>query len=596
MRVPVYDIANCGPRHRFVANGKLVHNSDKINLQNLPSRGPNAKQIKRSIVAPSGHVLIDADSAQIEARVLAWLAEQGDVVQIFANKGDVYKDMASKIYGKSVDQITKDERQIGKVVVLGAGYGVGHHKLQMFLKMQAGVEVDLDEAKRIIDVYRSSNYKISGLWKAADRAIRMMNQGDSVQFGRPGVLTVDAATESIRLPSGLSIHYPDLKGEQGEKGIEYSYKVRKGRNYIYGGKCLSGSTEVLTDRGWCRIVDVTRAHRLWDGVRWVSHGGLIYQGEKRTTVVNGVRMTPDHNVLTEGGWRCASSSEGLHRAGFWLPDGSEVSGDKWTTLCMGIPVQLRDGSFSGGYRRGKTCPTWWAPVVRMQGWCRKQVARYVATPGVLGMAVDARPVPPTYASSVAQLWGAGYRGVSGMGALVRGVLGGHGSDISRRSDVGSERQQRGLRPGELSVGDIHGTGGEQTRRAPGRYNQSASTDGYFKIDSALSVASEPVYDILNAGPDARFVVRGSSGPFIVHNCVENLTQALARCVVGEQMLKIAKRYRIVLTVHDSAVACVRQEEAEEAQAYIEACMRWVPDWADGLPVDCESDIGTRYGE
>ena len=77
--------------------------------------------------------------------------------------------------------------------------------------------------------------------------------------------------------------------------------------------------------------------------------------------------------------------------------------------------------------------------------------------------------------------------------------------------------------------------------------------------------------------------------------IENVCQALARGIIGEQMLRIAKRYRVVLTVHDSVVACVPAEEAEEAQAYIEQCMRWTPEWAAGLPVNCESEVGTKYG-
>jgi len=53
---------------------------------------------------------------------------------------------------------------------------------------------------------------------------------------------------------------------------------------------------------------------------------------------------------------------------------------------------------------------------------------------------------------------------------------------------------------------------------------------------------------------------------------------------------------VVLTVHDSIVCCVPEEEVQEAQAYVEACMRWVPDWANGLPIDCESGIGRSYGD
>ena len=78
--------------------------------------------------------------------------------------------------------------------------------------------------------------------------------------------------------------------------------------------------------------------------------------------------------------------------------------------------------------------------------------------------------------------------------------------------------------------------------------------------------------------------------------VENFTQAIARCVVGEQMLRIAKRYKAVLTVHD-AVACIAPvEEKAEAQRYVEECMSWRPSWAATLPLACESGMGDTYGD
>jgi DNA polymerase len=77
---------------------------------------------------------------------------------------------------------------------------------------------------------------------------------------------------------------------------------------------------------------------------------------------------------------------------------------------------------------------------------------------------------------------------------------------------------------------------------------------------------------------------------------ENICQAIARCIIGQQMLQITKRYRVVLTVHDSIVCCVADSEVDEAQAYIEQCMRWTPDWAEGLPINCESGTGKSYGD
>jgi DNA polymerase I-like protein with 3'-5' exonuclease and polymerase domains len=95
------------PIRYYAAHTGRWGGDDKINLQNLPSRGPNAKALKRAIIAPEGHMIVEADSAQIEARVLAWLAEQEDLVTAFANKEDVYKKMAYSIYNVPVDGVSK---------------------------------------------------------------------------------------------------------------------------------------------------------------------------------------------------------------------------------------------------------------------------------------------------------------------------------------------------------------------------------------------------------------------------------------------------------------------------------------------------------
>jgi DNA polymerase len=78
--------------------------------------------------------------------------------------------------------------------------------------------------------------------------------------------------------------------------------------------------------------------------------------------------------------------------------------------------------------------------------------------------------------------------------------------------------------------------------------------------------------------------------------VENVVQALARIVVGQQMLKIQEQYRVVLTVHDAAVVVVEEAEKDKALAYIVECMNWTPDWARGLPVTCEAQYGASYGD
>lgn len=244
MLVPVYDIKNCGPRHRFVANGRLVHNSDSVNLQNLASRGKYAGRIKKAIKAPEGYVVIDCDSSQIEARTLAWLAGQDDLVQAFANKQDVYRIMAGKIYGCAPEEVAPLQRQVGKTVILGCGYGVGHVKLKDYLKVQAGVEVALDEAKSIIDTYRSTYSKIPELWKKGDAALAAMSNSQTFTIDTKGVCNVVAL--GITLPNGLHIQYPQLTRVTDEEGkVGWAYMSKGVRTHIYGGKVIENITQAI---------------------------------------------------------------------------------------------------------------------------------------------------------------------------------------------------------------------------------------------------------------------------------------------------------------------------------------------------------------
>ena len=232
------------PIRYYAAHTGRWGGSDKINLQNLPSRGPNAKVLKSCICAPEGYTLIEADSAQIEARVLAWLAGQVDLVRSFENGEDVYKKMAATIYNKKVDEIDGSQRFIGKTTILGAGYGMGAVKFRDQLKGM-GVEADEEECQRIIRVYRGTNKGITTLWRQAQDALMGMYQGYSNPLGRQGVLTVEAVNQAIRLPSKLLMRYDDLQATQGERGPQFTYKTRRGRINIYGGKVIENVCQAI---------------------------------------------------------------------------------------------------------------------------------------------------------------------------------------------------------------------------------------------------------------------------------------------------------------------------------------------------------------
>ena len=233
------------PLRYYAAHTGRWGGDDKVNLQNLP-RG---SELKNAIIAPDGYVLIDSDSSQIEARMLAWLAEQNDLVDAFEKGEDVYKITASVIYNKSIASITKDERFVGKTTILGAGYGMGAQKFQLLLK-NFGTEVTLEEAKRIIDTYRSTYPKIASFWKTGGKALEAILNNQTMEFGREDVLKIEG-NNGIRLPNGLYLRYPNLRFVQNSEDgkTEMVYDTKKGKatipNRIYGGKATENICQAL---------------------------------------------------------------------------------------------------------------------------------------------------------------------------------------------------------------------------------------------------------------------------------------------------------------------------------------------------------------
>ena len=103
---------------------------------------------------------------------------------------------------------------------------------------------------------------------------------------------------------------------------------------------------------------------------------------------------------------------------------------------------------------------------------------------------------------------------------------------------------------------------------------------------------------LDTEEKSQYIYASRKGPVSLWGgaLVENVVQALARIVVGQQMIEIHKRYPVKLTVHDAAVIIVKEEEQTEALAYIVERMSVPPEWAKGLPVACEANVGKSYGD
>jgi DNA polymerase len=220
--------------------------SDKVNFQNLPSRDKKKKALKNAVVAPDGYMVINCDSSQIEARVLAWLSGQTNLVNAFASGDDVYSLFASEVYGRQITKENPIERFVGKTCILGLGYGTGAIKLQHTLKTTPpGVVVDDDEAKRIVDLYRQSNDKITGLWKDCEDALINIFAGTkkSYHLGEHRCLSVNS--EGILLPNGCYIRYPKLTVEIQNGKKQFIYKSRRGQIHLWGGAVVENVVQAL---------------------------------------------------------------------------------------------------------------------------------------------------------------------------------------------------------------------------------------------------------------------------------------------------------------------------------------------------------------
>ena len=198
------------PLRYYAAHTGRFGGSDKINLQNLP-RG---SQLRRAIMAPPGQRLYIADLSNIEARMLAWLAKEHDLVQAFATGRDVYCEFASQIYGRTITKDDKLERYVGKTAILGLGYGMGADKFQMTLKTGSpSVEVTDATAQAIVMQYRSMYPNIPKLWSGMKDSLFQMLNPRSVGM-MYGPLTI--RSKALGLPNGMALNYPNLYFSAGQ--------------------------------------------------------------------------------------------------------------------------------------------------------------------------------------------------------------------------------------------------------------------------------------------------------------------------------------------------------------------------------------------
>ena len=223
------------PLRYYAAHTGRFGGSDKINLQNLP-RG---SKLRTALMAPEGQKLYIADLSNIEARMLAWLAKEHELVNAFATGRDVYCEFASQIYGRTITKADKLERYVGKTAILGLGYGMGADKFQATLKTGSpSVDVGDATAQAIVMQYRAMYSNIPRLWSGMkDSLFQMINpRGIGLKYGP---LTIQR--HALELPNGMRLSYPGLHYQAGQ----FIYKTEREMIRTHGPRITENVVQAL---------------------------------------------------------------------------------------------------------------------------------------------------------------------------------------------------------------------------------------------------------------------------------------------------------------------------------------------------------------
>ncbi len=534
------------------ADGKLLY----------PFLSPDdaAAGLLRGIFLPNeGDVLIGADYAAIEARVLEWMAG-GKGLRIFWDGGDPYLVMAERIFGPTCKwpqfpdpkkagaflPLKKHPyRQVGKVVVLGSGYQLGSAKFAVYAAVNG---IDLDAVgttpEACILAYRTANPLIAGeymgegkngrpwfrggLWYDLNQAVLTAVTDRTTTYAGRCVFFMRDDDLLCRLPSGRHLTYRLARVDashpvwcekpEGIPAVTY-WSPRYGRKTLYGGcileNCLAADTKVLTDRGPVPIIQVTRQDRVWDGIEWVAHGGCAYRGDKETGTWLGVRLTADHLIHDGKNWKPATLLD-----------------DRSSQQCLKSALRSAPWSCESAVEGRGVARI--APVRAGGRTGLRPVALCAGTPKRVLLV----PTPPVER---------GWPQATATGTLSR----------TRNCSFS------GITPPSV----VPGTGSWH------------STD-----------REESVYDLLNCGPRHRFMILTDAGPVLVHNC----DQAISRDIMAAGMVRVeeAGALPVVLHCHDEIVSSGREERCPEFMRLVTTC----PDWLDRFPLDAEGGIMPRYSK
>ena len=226
------------PLRYYAAHTGRFGGTEKINMQNMPRNS----ELRKALCAPEGQLVFVADLSNIEARMLAWLADEVDLLDQFRSGDDIYSNLATQIYGRPINK-TDDptERFVGKTAVLGLGYGMGATKFQATLEagaMGPPMKFTATEAQNVVNTYRSTYSGVQLLWQKLElKLANTINPAYEEEWH--GLVFKD---KKIYLPNGLALHYNDLRYEFGQLTYDSGRAIEK----TWGGRITENVVQALS--------------------------------------------------------------------------------------------------------------------------------------------------------------------------------------------------------------------------------------------------------------------------------------------------------------------------------------------------------------
>lgn len=219
----------CVYLHYCGAHTRRWSGGDSLNFQNLGRRS----NLRRAIRSPAGYLLACPDQSQGECRILNWLAGQSDVVERFRRGDDPYLPMAAKLGA---------DRQVGKVVELACGYGMGPERLRATMR-NAKLEFGEGFPRLAVEAYRATHGHVVALWRSADEILALLKREEK-HWSLPNAWGILKVKDGLLYhPNGTWLDYRGLKWEEGEWRL---YGKNGQWSKMYGAKLVENVVQWLS--------------------------------------------------------------------------------------------------------------------------------------------------------------------------------------------------------------------------------------------------------------------------------------------------------------------------------------------------------------